>query len=957
MQSTALPATYSPLALQINAWLRDGISKNEKLRPWKTDLVGTIWVTSLVVADGRLFIQAPLRDMGVDTQEALFVARLKSVGDEVRYLLKRVEAADLQQEIAEELQRHTRPKSGWYALDLADLSSFLFSGEWDTYIGTEGSSPVRFLRLKIRQTFFPGSISFTCGLTQITVDRTVHCGVFLACAATTIRACSATRISTQDRRLILSGTVDLDGDASLISGLGSLVLGKRGQKGTFLTGQVHIADGRWSGEVDITDITEGFSDFYLRMPNVPRDIRITSTFDPVKYFFTAVTERRSNIAMARPYHTVSGHLAVKTDVAPCHAEVGKVWVSGKTITITGTMVGDAGMGAGPARAIVVHRETRDELAFPIYRTGRDFMIEWRLDDARALPGFGLWDLFLEVPSGARTRMASHMDRFAGKKDRKLFPPVLAGIGGHFASIEPYYTAHDQISVNVRPVSSRARILSAQLLPHGLRATAEIVTNKVFTDRIIVPPECDLVLHDVQGQALRMKARVKADPAGSFKMNLELKVRLTRVEQRAFLTRSGTGELVLDLNAMQGHGIRLTLAPGAVRRGVTGFVPQLRRMLDKITQKHGETIYARMNRLLPVKKRTVVFQSFHGKSYADSPRRIYEALLTQRPEMQSVWVLEDLNKPIPGNARKVRPRSLSYYYYLARARYFVNNANFPDFLEKRPGTVHLQTWHGTPLKRIGLHVDPASPGYEINAGAAVRKRYARWDLLLAPNAYSSGIFREAFDFHGEMMECGYPRNDILADPERREAIRQKLRAGFSVPAEKRSVLYAPTWRDDKRGSSSLPLSLRKAHAALDDGHVMFFRMHHEMSKGLLDVSAAAPFARNVSSYDDANDLLAMADILVTDYSSVMFDFCLTGRPMIFFAYDLAHYDSKLRGFYLDFLEMAPGPIVKTQEELYQAIRSVDEWFPRYRERYSRFQEQFASWEDGRASARAAERLVP
>jgi CDP-glycerol glycerophosphotransferase len=231
--------------------------------------------------------------------------------------------------------------------------------------------------------------------------------------------------------------------------------------------------------------------------------------------------------------------------------------------------------------------------------------------------------------------------------------------------------------------------------------------------------------------------------------------------------------------------------------------------------------------------------------------------------------------------------------------------------------------------------------------------ARWDLLISPNAVSTPRLRGAFRYDGEVLEIGYPRNDVLSATgleTRQAAMRREL--GLDPGAT--VILYAPTWRDDEAfrdGTPTVPLGLdlEELSAALGPGHVVLARLHPLMSGRSHIPSTTA--VRDVSAYPDVFDLYVAADVLVTDYSSSMFDFAITGRPMVFFTYDLDHFRDSVRGFYFDFVSEAPGPLVSTAEELAQVLRSP----PAPSDRYAAFVEKYCYLEDGHATDRLLERL--
>jgi CDP-glycerol glycerophosphotransferase len=274
-------------------------------------------------------------------------------------------------------------------------------------------------------------------------------------------------------------------------------------------------------------------------------------------------------------------------------------------------------------------------------------------------------------------------------------------------------------------------------------------------------------------------------------------------------------------------------------------------------------------------------------------------------------------------------------------------------EKPAGATYLQTWHGTPLKRIHYDVLLVPPGRLDELDHDV----ARWDVLLSPNAASTPRLRGAFGFEGELWETGYPRNDLLLSPERSRA-RAQVRAELGLEDGVTAVLYAPTWRDDEHFSASPSVPMHVDVAALarrlnasGTRHHVLPRLHNMMTDR--SHPASGPDVTDVSYYRDIRELHLAADVLVTDYSSLMFDFALTGKPIVFYAYDLHRFRNEIRGFYFDLLPEAPGPVVSSEEDLVTAIlEPVGEL---HRKRYAAFRETYGHLEDGHATDRVLDRL--
>ncbi|MDY0404626.1 bifunctional glycosyltransferase family 2 protein/CDP-glycerol:glycerophosphate glycerophosphotransferase [Virgibacillus sp. 179-BFC.A HS] len=360
----------------------------------------------------------------------------------------------------------------------------------------------------------------------------------------------------------------------------------------------------------------------------------------------------------------------------------------------------------------------------------------------------------------------------------------------------------------------------------------------------------------------------------------------------------------------------------------------------------------------VKRKTneklVFFESFLGKNYSDSPKYIYEYMLKKHPDYTFVWSFNE-KKQILGNAKQVIRFSLRYFYYLAKAKYWVSNSRLPRYLNKPDGNIFLQTWHGTPLKHLVFDMDDvhsADPKYK----AHFYEQSRRWDYLSSPNRYSSDIFRRAFKYDGDMLEFGYPRNDILYQKNTTEDI-QQLKEKMGLPHDKKVILYAPTWRDDEfysRGKYkfTLQMDLHRMQEELGRDYIIVLRMHYFIAS-VLDISEFEGFAYDFSSYDDIAELYLVSDMLITDYSSVFFDYANLKRPIMFFMYDLEKYRDQLRGFYIDVENEVPGPIVRTTEEIVASVKNLPEIAQAYQEKYDTFYERFCKWDDGNAAAKTVE----
>jgi CDP-glycerol glycerophosphotransferase len=340
---------------------------------------------------------------------------------------------------------------------------------------------------------------------------------------------------------------------------------------------------------------------------------------------------------------------------------------------------------------------------------------------------------------------------------------------------------------------------------------------------------------------------------------------------------------------------------------------------------------------------LVYNSYAG-AFSDSPRAIFEALRDD-PGHRHVWLSSDRHRAaFPPGVETVPYGSPEAVAALEAADVVVANTHTDFEWSKRPETLYLQTWHGTPLKRVHKDILWSPPGLHDRQQLDVD----RWDVLLSPNRASTARLRQAFRYDREVLETGYPRNDVLSSPHRddlRAAVRRRLGIADGV----RAVLYAPTWRDADR--FDLRLDLGRLADALGDDHVMLLRAHQ-----LVAASVRAdrhPGVIDVSGHAEVRDLYLAADVLITDYSSVMFDFAVTGRPILLFTYDLDHYRDDLRGFYFDLEREAPGPLLTDANDVVAALRDLDRVAAAHADRYRRFAERFCALEDGHAGARVVD----
>jgi len=288
---------------------------------------------------------------------------------------------------------------------------------------------------------------------------------------------------------------------------------------------------------------------------------------------------------------------------------------------------------------------------------------------------------------------------------------------------------------------------------------------------------------------------------------------------------------------------------------------------------------------------------------------------------------------------------------ADAGYFVSNANLYDHIIKRPDAIHLQTWHGTPLKLMGIDIRKTKPS-EMNWDNFV-KRSVRWDYMLSSNPHSSAAWRRGCPFNYTMIESGYPRNDIFFTATADDI--SNIRSRIGIPEGKKVALYAPTVRDHLKGKA---LSLRpdvfdveNVASALGPEWVLLVRAHYFLKPvtGTLHHNCSII---DVSAYQKSNEIALISDLLITDYSSLMFDYSCTQRPIILYQYDYDDYSTK-RGMYFDISKTPPGPIVFSQDELIKVLESKSFYNQEHLENAKKFSDIFSPWDDGHAAQRVLE----
>ncbi len=345
------------------------------------------------------------------------------------------------------------------------------------------------------------------------------------------------------------------------------------------------------------------------------------------------------------------------------------------------------------------------------------------------------------------------------------------------------------------------------------------------------------------------------------------------------------------------------------------------------------------------ERLILFSSYSGKRYDDSPKDIYEAMLHDHrfDGYKLVWAFSEPERYNIGRAHKVKVDTLSYYKAALKARVWITNVSMTRGLSfKGINTFSLNTWHGVPIKFIGSDVRNSDGGT-----FRIKGKVKTIDIQLAQGSYEKSIYPRAFGLdEKQVLVTGLPRNDSLVYDNYPEKI-AILRKELGIPEGKKVILYAPTYREyekDKWRNCIMkpPFNLKRWKAQLSEDYVLMIRAHQEVVK-VLNLEEDE-FVRDASSFPVLNDLLLITDILISDYSSIIFDFSILSRPIICYTYDFERY-KQARGMYFDIRKELPS--ADTEERLISIIKSNNQ--NKMREVVIRFRDKYIQ-EYGNSSQR-------
>ena len=369
-------------------------------------------------------------------------------------------------------------------------------------------------------------------------------------------------------------------------------------------------------------------------------------------------------------------------------------------------------------------------------------------------------------------------------------------------------------------------------------------------------------------------------------------------------------------------------------------------------------------------KVILFSTFDGRYYGDSPKAIYEYMLSDSrfDDFTFVWafrkpkdfkfLLENKNTYI------VQVGTPQYELTCAKAKYWLFNSRIGDYIYPKEDQVYVQLWHGTPLKRLGY--DIVKSDNAMNSRKEIQHKYKidakKFKYILVPSDFAKEKFISAWNLksfgkENAVIAKGYPRNDFLFHFTEEDV--KSIKEELDLPKDKKVILYAPTWRDNQHSSElgytyKTEADFDKLKELLSDEYIILFRAHYLVANEF-DFEKYKGFIWDVSNVADINRLYIASDMLITDYSSVFFDYANLKRPIIFYMYDYNSYANKIRGFYVNTDEL-PGPIVLTTEKLAKAIKSIDLENFSFDKKYPEFANRFNYLDDGYAAKRVAETVI-
>ena len=365
----------------------------------------------------------------------------------------------------------------------------------------------------------------------------------------------------------------------------------------------------------------------------------------------------------------------------------------------------------------------------------------------------------------------------------------------------------------------------------------------------------------------------------------------------------------------------------------------------------QRFYLGITYLFPVRRNRVIFSSYYGKGYGDNPKAISEALHMKTPNTELIWCIkeESAKNTLPPYVRACHIGTFRYYYYMNTASVRIDNSR-SYFPLKKKDQLYIQTWHGFALKKIEKDVEDSLGSEYIKIA---KRDSSMINLIISDSSFMTQLYKNSFWYDGEVKEWGAPRNDIIIS--NNYEIKKKIKNYYRIDEDKKIILYAPTFRHDKNidcyniDYHRIIHSLRERFAA---EYVFLVRLHPLISDKAAEMEYDNNNVINASMYPDMQELIAASSIMVSDYSSVMFDFALSFKPCFMYATDIEKYRQD-RNFYYP-LDKLPFPCSTNNNELENSIMSFD--YDIYKSRLNSFINEFGIIHNGLASQKCADYII-
>lgn len=374
-------------------------------------------------------------------------------------------------------------------------------------------------------------------------------------------------------------------------------------------------------------------------------------------------------------------------------------------------------------------------------------------------------------------------------------------------------------------------------------------------------------------------------------------------------------------------------------------------------------YTKIREKSKLRERFVMYESFFGSNVSDNPLAIFKYLLEHDSDRSytHVWVLDDFEDngyydyySKFSNVKFVKPHSTEYYKYLSICKFIVYNVTLPPYFIRKSGQIIINTWHGTPLKTLGLDMEG-----EVTQNYNVQRNFLLSDYILSPNRFTTDKLIKSYGidgiYQGKVLEGGYPRIDQIYGQTQTPVLDRTLDE-LHFDESKQTVLYAPTWRGiTGTVENTIEDVAKRIHSIASkvnlDKYQILVKVHPQMAQYM--GKETVPGVTFVPAWLDASELLAKVDILITDYSSVFFDYLVANKPVIFYMYDRAEY-TKTRGVYFD-LDQLPGASCSTATEVAEAITHSERIRPAHQAIIDQFKREFVSFDDGKVTERYIEQI--